>query len=127
MGERIRQLRKHLKLTQAQFAERLNLSASAILSYEKGVRKITPRTIADICREYNVNEEWLENGVGPMFRPPKTTDNRLAELIGGLIVSDDEFSKQFCLAFLQLDDSEKNVLKKIILNIANKMQENQKK
>ena len=34
---------------------------------EKGKRNITNRTIRDICKEFNVNEEWLRYGTGTIF------------------------------------------------------------
>lgn len=72
MNERLKILRSTLKLTTREFAKVINLSGGAITNMEKGVRNITDRVISDICREFNVNEEWLREGKGEMFIEPDT-------------------------------------------------------
>ena len=72
MNERLKLLRNTLKLTTREFAKVINLSGGAITNMEKGVRNITDRVISDICREFNVNEEWLREGKGEMFIEPDT-------------------------------------------------------
>ncbi len=34
---------------------------------ESGAKNVTDRVVADICREFNVNENWLREGTGEMF------------------------------------------------------------
>ncbi|NFE83368.1 helix-turn-helix domain-containing protein [Clostridium botulinum] len=72
MGERITILRKHLNLNQDDFGSKINVTRSAVSNYEKGTRNIMDRVISDICREFNVNEDWLRNGTKPMFIEPDT-------------------------------------------------------
>lgn len=67
MHERIRKLRKTLNLTQQEFADSLNIKRGAIANYEIGRNEPIDAVISLICREYNVNEEWLRNGEGEMF------------------------------------------------------------
>ncbi|WP_308780017.1 helix-turn-helix domain-containing protein [uncultured Clostridium sp.] len=67
INSRIKKIRKELKLTQAAFGERIGLKQAAIGLYENGLRNVLDRVIFDICREFNVNEEWLRNGTGEMF------------------------------------------------------------
>ncbi len=71
MNNRIKELRKHLKLTQAKFAEMIGLKATAIGLYESGDRNITEQTIMLLCSIFNVNEEWLLTGNGEMFKQEK--------------------------------------------------------
>lgn len=67
-GDRLRLLRKNkLKLNQADFSEKLKMSPSNISRYEKNEYELTDRTISDICREFNVNENWLRTGEGEIF------------------------------------------------------------
>ncbi|MCI9110277.1 helix-turn-helix transcriptional regulator [uncultured Clostridium sp.] len=61
---RIKFLRKSRELTQAAFAEKIKISRSNIANIEVGRINISDRTISDICREFNVNEEWLRYGFG---------------------------------------------------------------
>lgn len=68
MNERIKEIRKALNLTQQEFAERLSLKRNTIATYEMGKSVPSDRTITDICEKYNVNEEWLRDGSGEMFR-----------------------------------------------------------
>lgn len=68
MNERIKELRKVLKLTQQEFADRLNIKRGAIANYEVGRNEPIDAVISLICKEFNVNEEWLRDGTGEMFR-----------------------------------------------------------
>jgi transcriptional regulator with XRE-family HTH domain len=66
--ERVKYLRKDvLKLTQEEFARKLNMSTSNIGSIEIGRVNLTERVIADICRRWSVNEQWLAEGTEPVF------------------------------------------------------------
>ncbi|WP_308780392.1 helix-turn-helix transcriptional regulator [uncultured Clostridium sp.] len=67
MNERLILLREKLGLTTRKFGECLNVTGGTITNMEKGNRNITNRTIACICKEFNVNEEWLRHGTGEMF------------------------------------------------------------
>lgn len=118
MYKRLIKLRKELNLTQADFGLKINLTRSSIANIETGQRGLTDRTISDICRVFNVNEEWLRTGEGPMFRPKKELDNELAEHIADLIKTDDELTKAFILELLKLSPEEMEVIKKILLNVS---------
>lgn len=83
MKERIVKVRKHFKLTQEKFGEILNIAKSTVQSLEYGHRDITDRTIADICREFKVNETWLRTGEGEMFAPT-TQVQRIASITATL-------------------------------------------
>lgn len=117
LNQRLLELRKDKKLTQAEFASKLNLSRSAVSNYEYGKTDVPDRTVKDICRVFNVNEEWLRSGVGDMYRPPIEQGNELVELIADLVQMDDDFSKQFIIEYLKLSDDEKEVIKKVIRNV----------
>lgn len=66
MQNRISEIRKKAKLSQSEFAERLNLTKNYISLVETGNRVPSDRTISDICREFRVNEKWLRTGEGAM-------------------------------------------------------------
>lgn len=80
IGERIKELRKALRLTQAAFAERIGIRQNSVAVIEIGKNTPSDQTIAFICREFRVSEEWLRNGTGEMFVPsPETVVEQLAE------------------------------------------------
>lgn len=99
MKERLKLLRKTLKLNQNEFGQKINLSGAQIGSYETGRRDLTTRSIEDICREFNVNKDWLINGTGEMFVLYKDKD--VAEYIKSLNMSD--FEMELLEKFLQFD------------------------
>lgn len=78
---------------------------------EKGERVPSDRTIADICREFDVSEEWLRTGQGPMF-VEKTRDEELAEFFGHVLARDD-FKQRLLAALSRLDESEWNMLEQV--------------
>ena len=71
MNERIKKVRKSLELTQQEFAERIGMKRNSIALIENG-RNTSDQTVFAICREFNVNEEWLRTGAGECSRllPP---------------------------------------------------------
>lgn len=79
IGERIKQLRKALGMTQEKFADRIGLKRNSVALIELG-RDTSDQTIFAICREFRVNEEWLRTGAGDMFVPtPASIVDELAE------------------------------------------------
>ena len=66
--ERIKLLRKTLRLTQAQFAEPLHMTQNSISSIEHGLRTVNDRLLDNISHKYGVPIEWLKSGQEPMFQ-----------------------------------------------------------
>lgn len=76
MGERIKELRKALGLTQQEFADRIGVKRNTIAQYESGRNEPIDAVISLICLAYDVNEGWLRSGEKPMFKP-KTRNQEL--------------------------------------------------
>ncbi len=106
--ERLKQLREALNLTTRAFGAAINMSGGAITNMEKGTRNITERTIRDVCREYNVNFDWLVHGAEPMFEDV-TSDLNI----------DDEV-KQLAQQYSLLNDSDRELVKRMIDSLAQK-------
>lgn len=67
MYRRLKTLRKALKLTQMEFAQRIGLGQSSIAMLEQGKRAINEKHIKLICATFGVREQWLRAGEGEMF------------------------------------------------------------
>ena len=105
-GLRIRELRKV-------FAIRIGLTQNTITKYETGLRSPSNQIVISICREFNVNEDWLRTGKGDMFNP-MSEDEELDNYIGRISGGEDKFKKNLLKTLCKLTDEEWNVLKKII-------------
>ena len=79
MNKRIKQIRRELGLTQAEFASRIGLKQNSIALIESGKRNISNQAILSICREFGVSEEWLRYGTGEAFVP--NVDDELEALV----------------------------------------------
>ena len=67
--DRLRIIRRELRLNQGEFAERIKISQSMLSGIEIGRETLTDRNIRLICLEFGVNEYWLRNGgPGPVFK-----------------------------------------------------------
>lgn len=66
-GERVNEVRKSLGLTLEKFGEKLGVTKTTISRIEKGVNNLTDQMAISICREYNVNYDYLVYGEGEMF------------------------------------------------------------
>ena len=117
MKNRILKIIKDSKLNQEDFGLRLNLTKNYISLIETGNRIPSDRTISDICREFNVNEDWLKNGTGDMY---KEKDGSFSELLVELEDSDDDFIKSLITVYMGLDEDSKSALRKIAKGMAEK-------
>lgn len=59
-------------MTQTEFASRIGSVQNTVTGYESGRRNPSAPVIALICKEFNVNEEWLRTGEGEIFNPAPT-------------------------------------------------------
>ena len=108
LNERLIKLRKYLHITQQEFADRLNVSRSTVATYEVGKSNPSDAAISLICREFNVNEEWLREGIGEMFLPTDRNAD-IAKLTKQLLnEEDDSFKNRFIsmLANLSVEEWE---------------------
>lgn len=104
MNNRIKQLRKKLNLTQQEFANRLGLKRNSVANYETGRNTPIDPIITSMCREFNVNEDWLRHGTGGaenMFIPDDMT---FLNNIGKLGNEKNEFKKFYLNTMMNLPD-----------------------
>ena len=117
MNKRIMQIRKQIPLNQDDFADALGLTKNFISLIETGKREPSDRTIRDICRIFNVNEEWLRTGEGEMFIP-KTREDAIAELTLDLLKDEpDSFRNRVVSTLAKLSEKEWEVLEKVFNDI----------
>ena len=68
-------------MNKSQFAESINVSPQFISAVCAGTKQPSDRTIADICRVYNVNEDWLRDSTGEPFMQ-LSREETIAEYVG---------------------------------------------
>lgn len=93
MNERIKKLRKELKLTQQEFSDKLHIKRNTLANYEIGRNEPIDAVVALICKTYNVNEEWLRSGEGDMFLELSEEDEEAAYVSELLEDSDNDLYK----------------------------------
>ena len=81
IGERIKQIIAEKGITQAEFAQRINISQSMISKICSGAAEPSYRTISDICKTFGIDVCWLETGYGEMYSV-NAKDNLLAVFAG---------------------------------------------
>jgi len=118
LNDRIKQVRKNLKLTQTAFGERIGVKGNTVTGWETGIRVPTDATVNSICREFDVNEEWLRTGEGEMFNPINR-DVEIASFMGEIMRGEDaDFRRRLISVLARLDVSEWELLEKMALKLA---------
>lgn len=67
MHERLRAVRKALRLNQKSFAEQIGLNQNSLSMIEKNHTPLTDKNVKLVCAAFNINEQWLRTGRGEMF------------------------------------------------------------
>lgn len=68
MKERIKQIRKNHGLSQADFAEKISISRSALTKIETGENNPSEQTLVLICDKFGISRQWLETGEGERLK-----------------------------------------------------------
>ncbi len=115
MKDRIKFLRKDLGLTQEKFAEKLHMKRNTIANYEIGRNEPIDAVISLICREFNVNEDWLRNGKEPIYIE-LDKENQLMMWAANILKDEsDSFKKRFVKMLMELDESDWETLEKFCM------------
>ena len=123
IGERIKEVRKNEKLTQQEFADRLNLKRNTVGSYEVNVVVPSDRTIKDICDKFGVREAWLRTGEGEMF-VQDTQSEQVAAFLADLTKDDsDTFKKRFVEMLAGLSPADWELLEHMAEKLTQKKEE----
>ncbi len=75
VNERIKKVRKSLKLTLKEFSSRVKVPLTTVSKYEKGIVKPSFDVLANIGKVYKVNLNWLLTGKGEIFLTPKPPES----------------------------------------------------
>lgn len=119
LNERISAAIEALGIKKTEFADRLNVSQAFVTQITKGISRPSDRTIADICREFNVNEEWLRTGEGEMF-VEMSRDEEIAAFVGDILSEEsDDFKHRLIIALSRLDATGWKVLEQFANDLVN--------
>ena len=93
INERAKYLRKErLNLTMEEFGKRLGVQKSAISKIETGKVSISDQMFLAICREFNVNPDWLRDGIGEPFKEV-TRNKRIEGFVEDILTNEPEGRK----------------------------------
>lgn len=115
-------------MTQQEFADKIGLKRNSVASYEIGKNYPMDTVIKSICREFNVNEEWLRTGEGEMFE--ELTEQQKIIKYTALLLKDKDSAvanaiQTLIVTYEQLDDASKATLEKIALQYINNLKKSQ--
>lgn len=109
-GERVKEVRKALGLTLDKFGEKVGVKKQTVSRIENGVNNVTDQMVLSICREFNVNYDFLTNGEGEMFDDlPQTV---LDELCAQYDL--DDLDRSIVQMYLEMPEQVRNYLKQEI-------------
>lgn len=121
MKDRIKAVRGKLGLNQTDFGAAIGVKQTTVAGYENGTRVPIDAVITSICREFNVSEIWLREGVGEMF-VQRSRNEELAAFFGDVLAADD-FRARLLSVMARLSTEEWELL----ASMAEKLAEEQKK
>ena len=110
MKNRIKLLRKDLKLTQKEFGDAIKVSNSNISNIENGSVNLTDRNIYEIYSKFNINKDWLKYGIGDMYID-LNKENEIKNIINEFIDDNNAVKKDILNSLLKVHDE--NTLKLI--------------
>lgn len=107
-GERIRIVRKHYGLTMEKFGNILGVSKAAISNVESGNNNVTERMRKSISREFNVDYDWLLDGIGDEIIFTKTIDEitEKEEYIEKVFANESPFARRVLKALAKFTPEE---------------------
>lgn len=103
VADRIKFVRKHFHLNQMEFAGIIGMSQTHISKIESGKDNASDKVLLTICSEFNINFDWLKNGIGVMEDKSESsrTPNDIALQIKKYLMSSSGIESDLCSIFLE--------------------------
>lgn len=121
IAERITKVIKDKAKTKTEFAEKLNISQSFVSRLASGEKEPSDRTIADICREFDVNEDWLRTGQGDPY-VQLSRDEELAAFFGSVLKGEDpDFRRRLLSVMSRLTTDEWALLEQMAWKLVDEL------
>lgn len=114
-GERVKLVRKELRLTLDKFGERIGLKKSSLSQVENNINSLSDQACKSICREFNVNEEWLRYGTGEMFEEMLPEDEYAAA--AAEVAKDDPMMQQFLITYIKQSEAGREAIRKFVMDL----------
>ena len=114
-GEKVKLIRKEKNMTLEQFGKKVGVTKQTISRIENGINALTEQMILSICREFNVNEDWLRTGEGEMFIELDKENQLMIWAANALKDESDSFKKRFVKMLMELDESDWETLEKFCM------------
>lgn len=112
IGERIKSIRMGQKIKQGDAAVKIGIKQGSLSDIERGkVNIVTDRVIKDVCREFNVNEEWLRTGIGEVYN---SFNIDFEEFLLTNASQLDELDRKIIQEYIKLKPNQRNVIKEYI-------------
>lgn len=73
-GNKLKNIRKHFKLTQEEMALRLSVAVRSYAAYEREENNPPYSMLVLLYKDFNINLNWFIANVGEMFNAPKFED-----------------------------------------------------
>lgn len=120
VASRISMIIEKYGLTKTAFAAKIGLSQPFVSQICAGTKEPSDRTIADICRQFKISEEWLRNGTGEMQDLLSEDDQLMAFMSDLMAESSDSFRRRFISVVSALEPEDWAFLERIADELAKK-------
>lgn len=123
MADRISKVIRDKEKTKTAFSDRINVSQAFVSQMCSGLKIPSDRTIADICREYDVNEEWLRTGQGDPY-VQLSRDEELAQFFGNVMKGEDpDFRRRLLSVMSRLTTDEWALLEQMAWKLVDELRQ----
>ena len=122
MNERILEIINCLGIKKVEFAKKLNLSAPYISELCAGKTTPSDRTISDICREFDVNVQWLRTGEGEMFIQKSRADE-ISAFIADILPDEPDFRMRLISVLARMRPEEWKLLERKAMELLEEIKE----
>lgn len=116
IGERIKFIRKENGLTQQKFADRIGAKQNTIAQYEINRNIPLDPVITAICKEFDIQEDWLRHGIGAM-QVPRSEEEETAAMVAAVLDGPPDFQRAVVKMICTRTPEELKVLEKALQDV----------
>ena len=116
IGERIKFIRKESGLTQQKFADRIGAKQNTIAQYEIGRNIPLDPVVTAICKEFDIQEDWLRHGIGSM-RVPRSEEEEIGAMVSSVLNGPPDFQRAVVKMICSRTPEELKILEKAFMDV----------